>query len=339
MNHTDFDAVPSFCREYLSYIRNVKNLSPKTVSQYYLDLKLFFQWVADTNSVISPDPTIASDGRWVDINIVKKITFGDLLSYLDYTSTQRDNKSRARSRKISSLRGFFKYLQRSNKIDENPALNLEVPKTPKQLPVHLNLFEAKELLESIDGKNYKRNFCIITLFLNCGMRLSELVGLNIQDVDFDRQAVVVRGKGNKERNLHLNNMCIDAINDYLEERMTLINLKPDAKKALFVSRNGNRISNRMVQTMIKSFIEKSGLDAEKYSTHKLRHTAATLMYQNGVDVRVLQEVLGHANLGTTQIYTHIGDTQVEDAIESNPLDSVKIKKHKQTKIDDYKKES
>ena len=199
---------------------------------------------------------------------------------------------------------------------------------PKELPVHLNLFEAKKLLESIDGKNFSRNYCIITLFLNCGMRLSELAGMDIGDIDFDRESVIVRGKGNKERRLHLNAMCIDAIQEYMKDRYSETHIKGGAEKALFLSRNGNRLSNRMIQTMIKTFIEKSGLDPEKYSTHKLRHTAATLMYQNGVDVRVLQAVLGHANLGTTQIYTHIGDEQVDKAIENNPLDTLDIHKKK-----------
>ena len=226
------------------------------------------------------------------------------------------------------MRGFFKYLQKNNIIDENPALNLEVPKMPKELPVHLNLFEAKKLLESIDGKNFSRNYCIITLFLNCGMRLSELAGMDIGDIDFDRESVIVRGKGNKERRLHLNAMCIDAIQEYMKDRYSETHIKGGAEKSLFLSRNGNRLSNRMIQTMIKTFIEKSGLDPEKYSTHKLRHTAATLMYQNGVDVRVLQAVLGHANLGTTQIYTHIGDEQVDKAIENNPLDTLDIHKKK-----------
>lgn len=323
-----YDAVPEYCREFLFYKRNVQNLSQKTVDQYYLDMKLFFQWIADENSVRSPSAEIPSDGRFVPIEIVKKLTFGDLLNYLQYTTSERDNHSRARARKISSLRGLFKYLQKNNKIEENPALNLEVPKKPKELPVHMNLFEAKKLLESVDGKNFSRNYCIITLLLNCGMRLSELSGMDIGDIDFDRESVVVRGKGNKERRLHLNSMCIEALQAYLTDRYAETHVKGGAEKALFLSRNGNRLSNRMIQTMIKSFIEKSGLDPEKYSTHKLRHTAATLMYQNGVDVRVLQAVLGHANLGTTQIYTHIGDEQVDTAIERNPLDSIEIHKNK-----------
>ena len=323
-----YESVPGFCREFLFYKRNVQNLSQKTVDQYYLDMKLFFQWLADENGIKSASVEIPSDGRFVHAEIVKKLTFGDLLNYLNYTTSELDNHARARARKISSLRGFFKYLQKNNIIDENPALNLEVPKMPKELPVHLNLFEAKKLLESIDGKNFSRNYCIITLFLNCGMRLSELAGMDIGDIDFDRESVIVRGKGNKERRLHLNAMCIDAIQEYMKDRYSETHIKGGAEKSLFLSRNGNRLSNRMIQTMIKTFIEKSGLDPEKYSTHKLRHTAATLMYQNGVDVRVLQAVLGHANLGTTQIYTHIGDEQVDKAIENNPLDTLDIHKKK-----------
>ena len=161
-----YESVPGFCREFLFYKRNVQNLSQKTVDQYYLDMKLFFQWLADENGIKSPSVEIPSDGRFVHIEIVKKLTFGDLLNYLNYTTSELDNHARARARKISSLRGFFKYLQKNNIIDENPALNLEVPKMPKELPVHLNLFEAKKLLESIDGKNFSRNYCIITLFLN-----------------------------------------------------------------------------------------------------------------------------------------------------------------------------
>ena len=241
------------------------------------------------------------------------------------------SKPATRARKISTIRIFFSYLsQKANLIDFNPAQNLETPKLDKRLPKYLSLDDSKKLLtvaETDDSdKNKERDYAIITLFLNCGLRLSELIGINIQDIDFNEYKMNVIGKGNKERTIYLNKACIDAINNYISVRPK-DGIKCDSKtsnKALFLSKRRERISNRTVQYIVEKELKKAGLDTSKYSTHKLRHTAATLMYQYGeVDIRALQEILGHKSISTTEIYTHVSNEQAREAIEKNPLANFK----------------
>lgn len=317
----EYQDVPSFCREFLFYLKNVRNLSVKTVSEYYLDLRTYFRFISVYLGLI-PD---TSDFHSIDASVVsladlKKITLSDLYAYLNFLNEQLDNSSTTRMRKTSSLKTFYKFLNKQNIMDDNPTQFLDTPHEKKRLPKYLTVDQSMELLESIDGKYKVRNFAIITLFLNCGLRLAELVGINLDSINGNALRVI--GKGNKERILYLNQACVDAITDYLKERPA--DIKGPDRNALFISRNGKRISRRMVQTMVEQYLDKAGLDTDVYSTHKLRHTAATLMHQNGVDVRVLQELLGHANLSTTQIYTHIEDKEIKSAIESNPLGNVHI---------------
>lgn len=209
-------------------------------------------------------------------------------------------------------------------LDKNPVENLESSALPRTLPKHLSLDECNVLLSSIDGNNSKRDYAILVLFLNCGFRLAELVSINLIDIDNDY--ITITGKGNKQRTLYLNQACSDAINDYLKNERPFDNLTDDARRALFVSRNGNRLSRRSVQHIVETRLKQCGLGDKNYSTHKLRHTAATLMHKHGgVDIRVLQEVLGHENLGTTQIYTHIDSEQIKNAVESNPVAKIKKK--------------
>ena len=240
-----------------------------------------------------------------------------------YCKNERNNNAATRARKASTLRIFFRYLTlQEHLLEVNPAELLESPKTKQSLPKHLTLEDSINLLRSVEGQNSERDYCILTLFLNCGLRLSELVGLNLSDIKSDGSLRVL-GKGNKERVVYLNQACINAINAYLQVRPNE-GVPVNYKNALFISRNMRRISNKTVQHIVKTYLEKSGLGNMGYSTHKLRHTAATLMYQQGnVDVRVLKEILGHANLGTTQIYTHVANKQIENAINSNPLANVK----------------
>jgi len=257
------------------------------------------------------------------VNTLKKITLDDIHSFVSYLAVTNRSKAATRARKISSIRIFFKYMTVKAKILEvNPAQNLETPKQDKRMPKYLTLEDSKKLLDVTmqeDNRNKERDFAIITLFLNCGMRLSELVSINIKDIKFDDCKMTVIGKGNKERTIYLNKACINAIKQYLAVRpKEAINFK--SKDALFLSERRERISNRTVQYIVEKELKKAGLDTTKYSTHKLRHTAATLMYQYGeVDIRALQELLGHASISTTEIYTHVANDQVREAVEKNPL--------------------
>lgn len=317
-----YDFIPEYARNYLFYLINVQNKSEKTVYEYYLDLRTFFRFVVQTKNLTSEDNFDLVDASNCPVSVIEKLSLTELYTYLNFIREGRNNEARSRMRKTSSLKSFYNYLHKQAIISDNPTTYLEAPKTPSKLPVYLNVDESIKLLENIDGKNKERDFAIITLFLNCGLRLSELVGINLTNINGNTLRVI--GKGNKERTLYLNQACIDALVDYLKVR-DAESINDKDKNALFVSQQGKRISRRMVQTIVEKNIIQSGLDKTKYSTHKLRHTAATLMYQNGVDVRVLQELLGHSNLGTTQIYTHLANKQVEDAIERNPLNK-KIKK-------------
>lgn len=308
-----YEYIPDYAAEFLYYCKTIKNMSAKTVEEYYLDLRVFFRFLKSSDENGKPfDEIDASD---VTLEELKKVKLSDLYVFLNFVNEERGNSVRARNRKISSLRSFFKFLCKQGIIDENPTTYLESPKTPKSLPIYLSVDECLRLLESIDGKNKERNYAIITLFLNCGLRLSELVSIDVKDVTGN--VLRVTGKGNKQRDVYLNEACISALNAYLAVRPRYN--PPPSLSALFVTNRKTRISNRMVQTLVSKYLEKANLNNNKYSTHKLRHTAATLMHQNGVDIRVLQEVLGHANLGTTQIYTHLENKEMKDAVERNPL--------------------
>ena len=256
----------------------------------------------------------------VDLDILKTVTLNDAYEYMNYLVRDRNNKVAARARKCSSLKGYFKFLSSNRKyLDKNPLEDLEMPKKPKKLPKYLTLEQSMELLNSVEGDYKERDYAILTLFLNCGLRVSEMAGLNYTDIRTDNTIRVV-GKGNKERVIYLNKACLNALNDYMKVR-PVDGVKD--KKALFISRNHNRMSVKTIQAMVYKYLAKIGLDAQGYSCHKLRHTAATLMYQYGdVDVRVLKEVLGHENLGTTEIYTHLSSTQLKSAADNNPLANV-----------------
>lgn len=257
------------------------------------------------------------------IDVIKKIKLEDIHAFLYYLTDTYHSKAATRARKAASIRVFFQYLtQKANLLKIDPAQGLETPKIDKRLPKYLSLEESKKLLEvtkSTSNEFKERDYSIITLFLNCGMRLSELVGINIKDINFSDNKLTVIGKGNKERTIYLNDACVNAIKEYIAVRPH-DGVKFDSRDALFLSKRKERISNRMVQEIVKKELGKAGLDMNKYSVHKLRHTAATLMYQYGhVDIRALQVLLGHENIATTQIYTHVNDEQVKNAVKSNPL--------------------
>lgn len=318
------DEAPSIIKEFLLYKQNIQGRSSKTVDEYYIDLRTFFRYI-NMSRKISPDSTSFDEIKIdnIDVDIVKSVTLRETYEYLNYILRERSNNPASRARKTSSLRQFYKYLEKSKIIDSNPIKDLESPKQKKSLPKYLTLEQSIQLLNAVEGNNKERDYCIITLFLNCGLRLSELCGLNYSDIHSDKTMRVL-GKGNKERVIYLNDACINAINAYMQVR-PVEGLKD--KKALFISRNHNRMSPKTVQAMVYKYLEKIGLDSQGYSCHKLRHTAATLMYQTGsVDIRVLKEVLGHENLGTTEIYTHLSNEQLEQAANANPLADIKPNK-------------
>ena len=320
---------PGFINAFLDYSTTILNKSPNSIKEYNYDLSTFFKFIklhfgmtkeSDFSKITIDD---------IKMNTVEKITIDDIHAFLGYLTNIYHSKPATRARKISTIRIFFNYLcqDASNeyKLEKNPALNLKTPKKEKRLPKHLSLDESKKLLEianDSNNKNSERDFAMTTLFLNCGLRLSELVGINIKDIDFSEYKLNVIGKGNKERTIYLNKACVNALSNYIKIRngQSAKHDKKASDKALFLSSRGERISNRTVQYIIDRELLKAGLDVSKYSVHKLRHTAATLMYQYGqVDIRALQQLLGHESIATTEIYTHVSDEQVRNAIESNPL--------------------
>ena len=318
---------PDFINSFLDYSITILNKSPNSIKEYNYDLINFFKFIKIQFKLTDEKDYSKIDISDLNINDVKKITLEDIHKYISYMATELRSKPATRARKVSTLRIFFKYLsQKAKLIDVNPAQNLETPKLGKRMPKYLSLDESKKLLEvaqSDDNRNSERDYAIITLFLNCGMRLSELVNINIKDITFSESKLNVIGKGNKERTIYLNNACISAINEYLLARPKE-GIKHDSRDALFLSERRERISNRTVQLIVKKELLKAGLDINKYSVHKLRHTAATLMYQYGnVDIRALQELLGHESISTTEIYTHVDNSQIRNAVENNPLANIK----------------
>lgn len=324
MKHEILLSAPQIIKNFLMYNETVKGKSSKTIDEYYFDLQTFFRYIISLKGLVSSEIEFDKiDISGIDINLIKTITLTDLYSFLVFCKNDRGNNAATRARKTSTLRIFFRYLTvQEHLLEVNPAEMLESPKIKQSLPKHLSLDDSLKLLNSVTGDNYERDYCILTLFLNCGMRLSELVSLNITDLKADG-SLIITGKGNKERLVYLNSACLAAVNNYLKVRPNDGIVATD-RNALFISRNRRRISNKTVQHIVKTYLEKAGLGDMGFSTHKLRHTAATLMYQEGdVDVRVLKEILGHANLGTTQIYTHVANKQIQSAINSNPLANIK----------------
>ena len=320
---------PQVLREFLSYHETIKGQSKKTVSEYYLDLRMFLRFVRLMREEL-PYNTPLEDIpiKDIDLEFVRSITSTEVFDFLSYLANDRETDaspehgigSAARARKLSAIKSFYQYLTSSTKqITENPVKDIEFPRIRKSLPKYLTLEESKALLAAVNGPNQARDFAILMIFLNCGIRRSELVGLNLTDVYEDRLRVV--GKGNKERIVYMGTSCRKAIDRYLVERNKIV---LSDNRALFGSRDKNRISVTAVHRLVKKHLLEAGIDPTQCSAHKLRHTAATLMLSNGVDLKTLQEVLGHENLNTTQIYTHIESTELKIAAEANPLSKFKI---------------
>ena len=318
---------PEILRDFLAYHETVKAHSRRTVDEYFLDLRNFFRYMKQIR-----DPQLANraldeiDIMDLDLEFVSSITLTDIYGYMAYLSRERvqNQNSRnpeyglnaaTRARKIATIRSFYNYLtNKMHLLRENPVKDIDSPKLKKSLPKYLTLDESIRLLDSVDGKNQERDYCILTLFLNCGLRISELVGLNLNDIQED--ALRVLGKGNKVRIIYLNEACQNALRQYLAVRRPI---RGKDENALFLSSQNERMSRSTVHAMVKKRLSEAGIDASEYSSHKLRHTAATLMLQNGVDVRAVQEVLGHDHLNTTEIYTHIDNESLRVAAKANPL--------------------
>ena len=320
---------PDYLNSFLDYTVTILNKSPNTIKEYNYDLATFLKFIKVRFKMTDEEDFSKITIKDIPLSTIKQIKLDDIHAFLSYLTNTYHSKAATRARKASSIRVFFNYLsQKANLIEFNPAQNLETPKLDKRLPKYLSLEDSNRLLNvagSDDNRNNKRDYAIITLFLNCGMRLSELVGINIKDINFSECQMTVIGKGNKERTIYLNKACMTAINNYLAVRPVegIKTDKANSKNALFLSERKERISRRTVQYIVDKELRVAGLDTSKYSVHKLRHTAATLMYQYGnVDIRALQEVLGHESISTTEIYTHVANVQARSAIENNPLSDV-----------------
>ena len=324
------DEFPKVVREFASYKIAIQGCSQKTVDEYLLDLRTFFRYIIAKQHGIDPDSDEFCEISIVDLDVefIKDITPDQIYDFLLYTGNVRKNMWASKARKLSAIKGLFKFMTvKRGYLEENPAANIESPKHKKTLPKFLSLAEAKLLLDTVrndvESRTRLRDLCIITLFLNCGMRLNELVGINLTDIDREMAYVRVLGKGSKERIIYLNSACQTVLRDYLSNYRLIEKNHNISDKALFLSNREKRISDKMVQAMVYKYLDMSGLGSKHYSVHKLRHTAATLMYQSGnVDIRVLKDILGHEQLNTTQIYTHVSDKNMMNAMAQNPLADV-----------------
>lgn len=312
---------PGYLSDFLFYLNVVKSRAPRTVEAYYIDIRTFLRFVKISNNLI-PSDTPFNEIKISDtpLELLKKFTLNNAYEYLYYTSSKLQNSTTTRARKTSALKQFFVYLhKKANLITTNPLVELEIPSIKTRLPKYLTLEDSLELLSNISSSYSSRDYCIITLFLNCGMRLSELVGLNFNDINFENSTMRLLGKGNKERIIYMNDSCISSLKSYYNDRP----VTPKEQDAVFLSKQNKRISKRRVQQIVEESLIKAGLDNKGITTHKLRHTAATLMYQHGnVDPLVLKEVLGHKSIATTEIYTHLSNENLKKAAEASPLSHV-----------------
>lgn len=324
--YSDYSNAPAVLKEFLYYSQTIKGLSVRTVEGYFIDLQLFFRYMIQRRNNCVNNETIDNiDISLIDLEFVSKISKTDILEFLYFVSSERSNSPSARARKMSSLRGYFKYMtNKTNQLEFNPTDDIEMPAMKKRLPKYLTLEQSIELLNNTQSKFAERDYCIILLFLSCGMRLSELAGIDIKDINKDTLRIV--GKGNKERFVYLNDACVTAINDYIAVRNTIVS--PASEPALFISkRTKKRMSTRRIEQVVEECLQRSGLSQMGFSVHKLRHTAATLLYRSGnADMLALKEILGHEHVSTTEIYTHISDEAIKKAAKSSPLASFKKNK-------------
>ena len=330
---------PPLIRDFARYKDVVQGCSSKTVNEYLLDLRTFCRWLTASRAGLPTEGEEfeAADLTGLDTAFFEGVGTGEIYDFLAYVKEGRDNENRTVARKLSAIKQFYKFcVSRQHLFENNPAGDIETPKLKKTLPKYLSVEESVSLLDAVSGdaesKTRERDYCILTLFLNCGIRLSELAGISLPDLDRELRSMRVIGKGSKERIVYLNDACRAAISAYLPVRMQTP-AKQKGESALFLSGQGRRISVKTVQWMVKKYLGEAGLEYKNYSTHKLRHTAATLMYQSGeVDIRVLKDILGHEQLNTTQIYTHVSNEHMEEAMQNNPLSSLRPKKRPAAEI-------
>ena len=324
------EQMPQLAKDFAAYKLTIQGCSQKTIDEYLSDLRLFFKFIyAKRTGVKIPSEFFDKLSiSTLDTDFITSISTEEIYDFFIYLSNERGNNSSAKARKLSAIKAFYKFVcTKCRLMEKNPAIDIEAPKKKQSLPKFLSMEESIALLNAVENdkesKTIERDYAIITLFLNCGMRLSELVGINLNDLDRELRSLRVLGKGNKERIVYLNDACRSALTTYLIIRKSEKYSKLGTN-ALFISKQYKRISNKTVQWLVYKYLELAGLDYKHYSTHKLRHTAATLMYQTGkVDVRVLKEILGHEQLNTTQIYTHVSNKGMQDAMDNNPLASIK----------------
>ncbi len=331
----ELQSFPQIAIDFANHKKSIEGRSEQTVCEYLIDLRIFFRYLRATEREIEFDSPEFSEIAIRDITVedMERVTAETVYRFLFYADQERGNAAASRSRKLSALRAFFKYLYtKKHLISHNPTADVEGPRHRVPLPKYLTLEESVRLLSivesDIESKSRVRDYAILTLFLNCGMRLAELVGIDYSDIDSEMQSLRVTGKGNKQRIVYLNDACRSALRAYCGERFSP-DLKLDKKtNALFLSSRKQRISPKTVQWMVYRYLRLAGLSNRGLSVHKLRHTAATLMYQTGkVDIRVLKDVLGHEQLSTTQIYTHVSDKGMQSAMDSNPLAALATKKN------------
>jgi len=328
----DFTEFPPLVQEFASYKRTIQGCSAKTVEEYMVDLRTFCRYLVMSRAKrkLTAEALREASIAHLELEDFRAVTTNEIYAFFMFVDKELQNENCAKSRKLSAIKMFYKYMTvKRGYLEVNPAANIESPKTKRQLPKYLTVEESIDLLRAVqadtDSKSRARDYAILTLFLNCGMRLSELTGISFGDMDPELRSLRVLGKGAKERIVYLNDACRDALEDYLPLRLEM-HPKKDHEQALFLSGQGNRISEKTVQWMVKKYLGAAGLSYKHYSTHKLRHTAATLMYQSGeVDIRVLKDILGHEQLTTTQIYTHVSDRGMEEAVTKNPLSGVYVK--------------
>jgi site-specific recombinase XerD len=341
LKNEEFRSFPSVLKEYASYLAAIKGNSEKTVCEYLLDLRTFFRFkkMRDSGNEFGRDEFEKLSISDITVDDVRSVSTQNIIDYLMFVGFEMENSTVTRQRKLSSLKSFFQYAHgKRHLIEANPTVDVDAPKKGKTLPKYLSLDEARRLLEAVlsdkESKTVQRDYSMIALFLNTGMRLSEIVGLNVESFDSEVKSVKVLGKGNKERVVYLNDAARDAVLKYLKVRLDPRYIRTSGR-AFFLSSRQERISNKTVQWVIYKYLERAGLGSKGYSVHKLRHTAATLMYQTGkVDIRILKDILGHEQLNTTQIYTHVVSSSLESAMSTNPLSKETMDKIKKSSNED-----
>ena len=327
--HKPFEDASPDIVEYVRYLEVIAGKSANTAFNYYCDLRNFSKFMKRRRGLVPDDAEMKDiDPKGLETAFWGSVSKEDIYEYLYFLSRECGNKKSSTARRLASLHGFYDYLvNQVNRLQQNPTTSIRPPKQDKVLPKYLTAEQSKDLLESTQTQSDfpERDYCMVVLFLNCGMRLAELVGMNLEDIDFEQRQIRLFGKGHKERMVYLNDACIEALQLYLKKRNAMEGLNPREKAVFLTRRRKERIGNRRVEQLITGAMKAAGLKG--FSTHKLRHTAATLMYQTGnVDILTLKQLLGHSSVGTTQIYTHLQEFQVRAAIEQNPLGTVTQKK-------------